>query len=38
MAVDNETVRMIAFLARLKVDQEKLEDTQSEFNKILNYR
>ena len=37
MAVDNETVRMIAFLARLKVDQEKLEDTQSEFNKILNW-
>lgn len=37
MAVDNETVRRIAFLARLKVEQEKLEDTQSEFNKILNW-
>ncbi len=35
MAVDNETVRRIAFLAKLKVEPEKLEDTKSEFNKIL---
>lgn len=35
MAVDNETVRRIAFLARIKVEQDKLEETQQEFNKIL---
>lgn len=37
MAVDNDTVRRIAFLARLKVELEKLEDTKSEFNKILEW-
>ena len=37
MAVDNDTVRRIAFLARLKVEPEKLEDTKSEFNKILDW-
>lgn len=35
MAVDNDTVRRIAFLARLKVEQDKLEETKQEFNKIL---
>lgn len=35
MAVDNDTVRRIAFLARLKVESDKLEETQQEFNKIL---
>ena len=35
MAVDNDTVRQIAFLARLGVEPEKLEETQKEFNKIL---
>jgi len=35
MAVDNDTVRRIAFLARLKVEPDKLEDTKQEFNKIL---
>lgn len=35
MAVDNETVRQIAYLARLGVEPEKLEETQKEFNKIL---
>lgn len=35
MAVDNETVRRIAFLSRLRVDADKLEETKQEFNKIL---
>jgi len=35
MAVDNDTVRRIAFLSRLKVEPDKLEDTKQEFNKIL---
>lgn len=35
MAIDNDTVRRIAFLARLKVEQDKLEETKEEFNKIL---
>lgn len=35
MAIDNETVRRIAFLARLKVEEDKLEETKEEFNKIL---
>ena len=35
MAVDNDTVRRIAFLSRLKVEPDKLEDTKEEFNKIL---
>jgi len=35
MAVDNDTVRRVAFLARLKVEPEKLEETKQEFNKIL---
>ncbi len=37
MSVDNETVRRVAFLARLKVEPEKLEDTKQEFNKILSW-
>ena len=36
MAVDDETVRRIAFLSRLKVD-DKIEATKEEFNKILNW-
>ena len=35
MAVDNDAVRQIAFLARLKVEPDKLEETKEEFNKIL---
>ena len=35
MAIDNEAVRQIAYLARLGVEPEKLEETQQEFNKIL---
>lgn len=37
MAVDNDTVRRIAFLSRLKVEPDKLEETKVEFNKILNW-
>lgn len=35
MAIDNETVKKIAFLARLKVEDDKVEATKEEFNKIL---
>lgn len=35
MAVDNDTVRRIAFLSRLSVKPDKLEETKQEFNKIL---
>lgn len=37
MAIDNETVRKIAFLSRLKVEDDKLEATKNEFNKILDW-
>lgn len=37
MAIDNETVKRIAFLSRLKVEDEKLEETKEEFNKILSW-
>ena len=37
MAVDDETVRRIAFLSRLKVDDDKVEATKEEFNTILNW-
>ena len=37
MAVDENTVRRIAFLARLKVHEDKLNATKDEFNKILNW-
>lgn len=35
MAVDNEIVQNIAYLSRIKVEQDKLEETKTEFNKIL---
>ncbi len=37
MAIDNLTVKRIAFLSRLKVEDEKIEATKEEFNKILNW-
>ena len=37
MAVDENTVRRIAFLARLKVHEDKLNATKEEFNKILDW-
>ena len=37
MAVDADTVRKIAFLSRLKVDYDKINDAENEFNKILDW-
>lgn len=37
MAIDAETVKRIAFLSRLKIDEDKIEATQEEFNKILDW-
>ena len=37
MAVDENTVRKIAFLARLKIEDNKLQATKDEFNKILDW-
>lgn len=37
MAIDNETVRKIAFLSRLRVENEKIEETKEEFNKIISW-
>ncbi len=37
MAIDQETVRRIAFLSRLKIEDDKIAETQEEFNKILNW-
>lgn len=37
MAIDNDTVKRIAFLSRLKVDETRLEETKDEFNKILSW-
>ena len=37
MAVDADTVRKIAFLSRLKVDDDKINDAENEYNKILDW-
>lgn len=37
MAIDQETVRRIAFLSRLKIEDDKIAETEEEFNKILNW-
>lgn len=37
MAIDNETVKRVAFLSRLKIEDDKLEETKEEFYKILNW-
>ena len=37
MTIDVETVKKVAFLSRLRVDDEKVEDIKNEFNKILNW-
>lgn len=37
MTIDAETVKKVAFLSRLRVDEDKVEDTKNEFNKILNW-
>ena len=33
MAIDKETVKKVAFLSRLKIEDEKVEATEKEFNK-----
>lgn len=37
MAIDKETVKKVAFLSRLKIEDEKVEATEQEFNKILSW-
>lgn len=37
MAVDNETVKKVALLAHLKIEDNKLEKTRQEFNEILDF-
>lgn len=37
MAIDNQTIKQVAFLARLKIDDRDIEKAQSEFNGILNW-
>ena len=37
MTIDAETVKKVAFLSRLRIDEDKVEDTKNEFNKILNW-
>lgn len=37
MAIDNDMVKQVATLARLKIDDNKVEETKEEFNKILNW-
>lgn len=37
MAIDTQTVKRVAFLSRLKVEDNKIEATKEEFNKILTW-
>lgn len=37
MAIDTDTVKKIAFLSRLRVSDDKIADTQKEFNDILKW-
>ena len=37
MAIDIDTVKKIAFLSRLRVSDDKIADTQKEFNNILKW-
>ena len=37
MAMDNQTVQQIAFLSRLKIEENKLDETKDEFEKILSW-
>lgn len=37
MTVDADTVKKVAYLSRLKIDDEKVEATKDEFNKILDW-
>lgn len=37
MAIDSQTVKKVAFLSRLKIDDDKIDATKDEFNKILSW-
>lgn len=37
MAIDKETVKKVAFLSRLKIEEDKVLSAEQEFNKILNW-
>ena len=37
MAIDTETVKRVAFLSRLKIEDDKIKEAEYEFNKILNW-
>ena len=37
MTIDNKTVKRIAYLSRLNIEDDKIEETKDEFNKILNW-
>jgi aspartyl-tRNA(Asn)/glutamyl-tRNA(Gln) amidotransferase subunit C len=37
MAIDKQTVNHVAFLSRLRIDEDKIESMEEEFNKILNW-
>ncbi|MBE6443195.1 MAG: Asp-tRNA(Asn)/Glu-tRNA(Gln) amidotransferase subunit GatC [Alphaproteobacteria bacterium] len=37
MAVDVDTVKKIAFLSRLKIEDDSIEATREEFNKIIQW-
>lgn len=37
MAIDTQTVKRIAFLSRLKIEDDKIEAAKEEFNKILQW-
>lgn len=37
MAIDSETVKKVAFLSRLKIEDDKIAATEAEFNKIIKF-
>ncbi|MBE6452643.1 MAG: Asp-tRNA(Asn)/Glu-tRNA(Gln) amidotransferase subunit GatC [Alphaproteobacteria bacterium] len=37
MSIDAETVKKVAFLSRLKIEDDKIETTKDEFNKIIKW-
>ncbi len=37
MAIDTQTVKKIAFLSRLKIEDDKIEAAKEEFDKILDW-
>ncbi len=37
MAIDNQTIKRVASLARLKIEEKDLETVHAEFNGILNW-